>query len=404
MKISTPLLIISIIIVLITLNVYVIPQQRKVQLQLDKKAIWKVPTPIDYDRIITPYSLIELVDTEPMFQLKSIDKKTGKAIKLKEFSEEIGTAHKVVCIKEALYVIFAGSSIYKLDAKTLEVLWKTDWALGSYSFEAISIEQAKDLILISYSNYYLNFYTFLKEETGAFYYEEKASKDSITTYFIPDIFKPKDSSNWSRYYNFKAHKLVFDNISKDVRFIKDYYLIDISDSLHLKAFDYDSHSYYKKNYQRSGSTLPFNTRKKALFLAHEIKESYNKEIANIQTSIQSIVFRFENTENSSYKKSKADYVFLEKEGPYPKLSILNIASSPQPAISDDYFVALNSYSYSHDYQEILLIDLNDLSKKQTFYIPTGQTVEQLLCDNERLYALVRESYAESYWLAVPFVF
>jgi hypothetical protein len=402
MRISNNFLIGIFIIVLLALNLYVIPQQKKVQLELDNKAVWEVAVTIDYDRIITPYSLIELIDSEPVFQLKSIDKNTGKSIKFKDFPDEIGAAHKVAYLEDAIYVIFALSSIYKLDPKTLEILWKIDCNLSIYNWESMSIEQSKDLILIYYNTYYKDFYVFLEKETGALFYETRNSRNSKIIRSISAIFHPKKEGNWGRYYNFKNNKFVFDTISKDIQFTDKEYLANISDSLNLTSFVYGSKS-FQKTHQRSHTGMPFNTRKKALFLENEIAGFLKKEITNIQVKTQSILFHFENKEKnaSSDNTNLTDYVFFKKGAPHVNLSLQNIATSPQPYASDDYFVGLDANNQPQSHQKVLLINLNDLSIKQSFYIPLGQDLLKLFCDEKQIYALVRKADRKTYWLAVP---
>lgn len=409
MRISNNLLIGIFIIVLLALNLYVIPQQKKVQLELDNKAIWEVAVTVDYDRIITPYSLIELIDSEPVFQLKSIDKNTGKSTKFKNFPDEIGAAHKVAYLEDAIYVIFALSSIYKLDPKTLEILWKIDCDLSIYNWEAMSIEQSKNLLLICYNTYYTDFYVFLEKETGALFYETKNSRNSKIIRSISDIFHPeeegKEEGNWGRYYNFKNSKFVFDTISKDIQFTDKEYLVDISDSLYLTSFLHGSES-FRKTHKRSHTGMPFSTRKKALSLEHEIPDFLHKEITNTQVKTQSIFFRFENKEKnaSSYNTNLSDYVFFEKGDPPVNLSLQNIATSPQPYASDDYFVGLVANKERQSHQKVVLIDLNFLILKQSFYAPFGQDLLKLFCDEKQIYALVRKVDGKKYWLAVPITF
>jgi hypothetical protein len=410
MRISNPLLIGIFIILLVALNTYVIPEQRKVQLQLDKKVIWEIPTAVDIIldyTLLGPNSLIQSVSTESHFQLQSFDLKTGKLIQTKVFSEEIGLAHQVECIENALYVVFANSSIYKLDATTLEIRWKTDWKLEVYDWISISIEASKDLILIAAFNPYSNFYTFIEQETGAIYARQKREQEYIVEEPIAAIFEQQGDINWGTYYNFKNNKFIFDTIWKSIHFIEDDYLMDISNPLTLTSFAINSERYiYKKTYERSYVTRPFVERKKALYLKTGLKRAFSKELTNIQTSTQSIVFCFQEKEDQAalYDLHTVNYVFLGKDAPYADLSIQNMAYSPRAYASEDYFVALELSTQAKSHQEILLIDLNDLGIKESFYAPSDQVVLKLFCDQKQVYALVQKPDKKTYWLAVPIHF
>jgi hypothetical protein len=410
MRISNNFLIGIFIIALISLNLYVIPQQKKVQLELDNKVVWEIPTSADIFSdyvLLSPNSLIQSVNTGLHFELQSFDLKTGKQIHSKVFLKEDNLVSSVICIENALYVVFATSGIYKLDATTLEVIWRTDWKVEIYNWAKINVEQSKDLILVSYSNHYWNFYTFIKQNTGETYYHQMIDKTTIIENDITGIFSPLKHSNWGAYYNFKNNKFVLDTTNKDIMYIGDNYLMDISDPLKLISFAYGSNS-RKYTHQRNNLGTPFLTRKKALFLESGIIASYRKEITNIQAKNQSIVFRFENkkeytTSNKKNYSKNLNYAFLKKGAPHAGLDIQNIAATPQAYLSDDYFVALDASAPSQSHREIMIIDLNTLSLKQSFYLPLEQDLLELFCDKEQVYALVRKADKKTYWLAVPIV-
>lgn len=404
MRISNNLLIGIFITVLITLNLYVIPKQRKVQLELGKNALWEIPRAInlalDYV-FLSSNSLIQSSSEEAKFKLQSFDLETGEVMHSKVFSKEIGLANQVACIEDALYVVFATSAVYKLNAHTLEVIWRIDWKLEIYNWEAINIEQSKDLILISSFNPYWRFYTFIKQETGEVHYYKKQENEYIIKDAISNIFSPYKEHYWDAYYNFKRHKFVFDNISKEILFIEDDCLVDISDSLALMSFAYDQES-YKSAHTRIRSTEPFITRETFLHLKHGISLSHQKEITQIQSSIQSVVFLFEKTEHSPlYKDVTVDYVLVKKDASEPDLHIHNIATTPQAYLSDDYFVALDASNSPQEHQKILIADLDNLSFKKSFYVPSEQKLLKLLCDHNQLYALIRKADRKTYWLAIP---
>ncbi|MBL4650968.1 MAG: hypothetical protein JKY03_14650 [Aureispira sp.] len=404
MRISNKLLIGLFIIVLIALNFYVIPQQKKVQLELDNKVVWEIPTsinvPLDYT-LLSSNSLIQSVSTGLHFQLQSFDLKTGKQMHSKVFLKEVGSASNVICIEDALYVIFATSGIYKLDATTLEVIWRIDWKVEIYNWAKINVEQSKDLILVSYFNHYWNFYTFIKQNTGEIYYQKMIDKTVIIENDITDIFSPLKHSNWGAYYNYKNSNFVLDTTNKDILSIGDNYLMDISDQLKLTSFAYGPNS-RKYTYQRSNLGMPFLSRTKALFLESEITASYKKEITTIQANARSSIFCFEYKEKyaSSNNTNLVDYVFLKKDAPHANLSIHNIAASPQAYVSTNYFVALQPKHQSQSHQEVLILDLNTLSLKQSFYLPLKQDLLKLFCDQNQVYALVRKADGKTYWLAV----
>jgi hypothetical protein len=404
MRISNKILIGLFILVLIALNLHIIPQQRKVQLELEKNAIWKIPTLVDISLgyvLFSPNSLIQSFSNEHKFKLQSFDLKTGELMHTKVFSKEIGAANKVVCIKEALYVVFATSGIYKLDATTLEVIWRTDWSLEVYNWEAIDIERSKDLILISSFNPYWSFYSFIKEETGEIDYYQRQPNESIIKDAIINIFSPyKGEHNWADYYNFKNHKFIFDDKSKEILFIEDDYLLDISDSLNLISFAYDYRS-YKNIHTRSSSMEPFTTRKNALFLKNGITASYKKKITNVQTSNQSFIFCFEKVKTSTSNDIIVDYALIKKNTYRSDLYIHNVVATPQAYVSDDYFVTLIASNQSQNHKEILITDLNTLKVKQSFYLPFEQKLLKLFCDQNHLYTLIQKADGKTYWLAIP---
>lgn len=408
MRVFHPFFIGISIIVLIALNIYVIPQQRKVQLQLEKKAIWKIPIQAGLDWIITPYSLIELMDSEPIFQLKSIDKKTGKTIKLKDFPDEIGAARKVDYVGDAIYVIFIGSNIYKLDSKTLEVLWKVDCNLDIYNWEAINMEQSRELLFIHYNDYHTNFYTFLEQETGVIYYEEKNPRNSTQTYAIPAIFAPQEESNWARYHHFKNQNFIFDKTTKELLFVDAEQLMSPNDSLKLISFKARANNYYRQINSRYNSLDSFVTREELIYLTNGIPQAYEKSITSIQVSSKTILFRFEKVDNLKYSNrypNTADYTFLEKEKDQTSLSLQNISVDASSCLSDNYFVTIQTNStnvnYNQRYKEIVIIDLNKLDFKEALYLPFEQKIKQLLCDEEQLYVFVQASNGDHYCVAVP---
>lgn len=406
MRISNPFLISLFVIVLIALNLYIIPQQRKVQFELDKKAVWKVLSSVD---IVLDYtllgsnSLIESVGNEVEFRLRSFDLETGKLLHTKIFSDEIGLASQVVCIENALYVIFATSRIYKLDATTLEVLWKTDWSLSVYNWTEINVEQSKNLILIAASNTYLNFYTFLNEATGDIYYQQEIAKDYIVENSIVDIFAARKGVKWGAYYNFKNNKFVLDTSSKSILFIEDDYLTDISDSLNLRSLKYSSIN-YKNYYKRYDTNDDFHLKRQAIDLSTGITNSHIKEITNIQATPKCIVFSFEIREDErTYRYVPVvDYAFLGEEETSPSLNIHNVEVQTETCLSEDYFVALrNNANKAQVHQELMLIDLNKLYIKPSFYVPWDQQVLKLLCDQKQLYVLVQKTDGKTYWIALP---
>lgn len=404
MRISNHFLVGIFILVLIALNIYIIPQQKKEQLELENKAVWEIPTSVDLDLnyvVFSPNSLIQSLNNTLHFQLQSFDTKTGKRIQTKVFSKEIGVAQQVVCIEDALYVVFATSSIYKLDARTLEVLWRTDWKLGIYNWIDISVEQSKDLLLIASSNPYLNLYTFIKQETGEIYTQQRKQQSSMVENTISDIFSPLKQNNWSAYYNFKQNKLVFDSANKDILLLGNNYLMDLNDSLKLTSFAYGS-KYLQKTHERSSIEIPFRTKEKLFYLTTGKTDSDVKEITSIQTSAQNIIFRFETKEKRAPTEALdfVDYSFLKKGARYTHLNIHNIAASPKAYLSDAYFVALDVRLHSQSHQEIFIIDLNDLNSQQSFYLPLEQDLLALFCDQKQVYALVRKADKKTYWLAV----
>jgi hypothetical protein len=407
MRISNPLLIGIFIILFIAFNAYIIPQQRRVQLEIDKKATWEIPTTIDLSldyALLGPNSLIQSVSTELEFQLQSFDIKTGELMRTKVFADEMGSPNEIVCIGNALYIAFTTDRIYKLDATTLEVLWKTNWNLGSFNRTEVNIEQSKDLILISSFNRYSNFYSFIKQETGELYHEKVIDKELIVKNPIKNLFMPFQAINWGAYYNFKNNQLIFNTTKKFIQFIEDDYLVDINDSLSLSSFTIESQRYtYKKNHKRSDLSSTFISRKEALYLKNKVTGAFSKRITNIQASTQSIIFLLEQKENSSYPNNIpiVDYVFIGKTDSYSNFNVQNIASTPQAYVSGNYFIALDPSNSQGSHQEILLVDLSHLRIKQSFYVPFDQVVLKLFCDQNQIYALVQKPDEKTYWIVVP---
>ena len=321
----------------------------------------------------------------------------------KVFSEEVGAANKVVCIANDLYVVFVTSAIYKLNATTLEVIWRTDWTLEIYNWTEINVEQSKDLILIASSNPYWNFYTFLKQETGEIYARQKTDNSVTIENTIADIFPPLDQDNWDRYYNFHTDHFILDAATKDIIYIGDHHMMDISNPLSLVTFAYGANS-FKSTHKRVLTNVSFRSKKQALFLEKKIANSFQKEITDIQTSRYSILFRFaKKNDHAVYPKENhpTDYVFLRKDASYPSLVLQNISSIPLPYLSDDYFVAADASTQFSNYQEIKIVNLKTLKVEQSYYIPFEQNLLKFFCDQNQLYVLVSKANREKYWLALP---
>ena len=327
---------------------------------------------------------------------------------MKDFPDEIGAARKVDYVGDAIYVMFIGSNIYKLDSKTLDVLWRVDCNLDIYNWEAINMEQSRELLFIHYNDYHTNFYMFLEQETGVVYYEEKNPRNSTKTYAIPAIFTPQEEGNWARYHHFKNQNFIFDKTTKKLLFVDAEQLMNPNDSLKLISFKARANNYYRQINSRYNSLDSFVTREELIYLTNGIPQAYEKSITSIQISSKTILFRFEKVDDLKYSNrypNTADYTFLEKEKDQTSLSLQNISLGASSCLSDNYFVTIQSNStnvnYNQRYKEIVIIDLNKLDFKEALYLPFEQKIKQLLCDEEQLYVFVQASDGDHYCVAVP---
>lgn len=405
MRISNPFVIGFFITLFIVLNIFIIPRQRKVQREIDKKAIWTIKSDeAILDMLVTPYCLVQLVDTEPIFQLKSFNKATGEAMELINFSTEIGAAEKVVYTNDVIYLVFANGNIYQLDAQTLLTNWKVNIDLKIYDYQSISVEQTRDLLLVATKNTYNSFYFFLETTTGNSVYNTHRTSDAIQPESLPVFFDSKEQESWGTYYNFKEHHLIFNKKASTYFYSINEYIVDLNDSLELSSFDLEQLG-YQKTYERYTANAPFFPRQIKLDLDINILEYYNKEITDTQFGSKSTVFRFEEI-NPQYYRSipTVDYSFLKNGAQSTSLSLNNIHKNAIKYTSNDYFITLRGDhpDYNQSHSELVIVDLSDLSFKAPLYIPIEQIVVKVLCDKEQIYLfLKKEENNKVYCSALP---
>lgn len=393
MRISNPFFIGFCITLFIVLNIFIIPQQKKKQRQVDKKAIWTIESDEEIlSMLVTPYNLIQLVDNEPIFQLKTFNKATGEVMGLVSFTDEIGAAEKVIYTDDAIYLVFANGNIYQLDAQTLFTNWKVKVDLKLYDARNIQIEQVKDLLLVSTSNSYNHFYFFLQTTTGDSVHYTYKTYDAASSEPLPVFFDSEEQGSWERYYNFKEHHLIFDQITSDCLYTGQELITNLSDSLKIISFDLDELE-YQKIYKRYTTNTPFSTRQKKLDLSKNIIEYYDKEITHAEIGPKCTVFCFDKINRRNIYRSvpTVDYSFLKSGDQSASLSLQNIHQDAIECISNDYFITLRGDHPNHNQShiEIIMIDLNDLSFKKPFYVPTEQRITKVLCDKEQVYLFLK---------------